>query len=129
MRVRTRYDLADETGETRREKYERIGVPVPVFEIPSEGMYLWNWFFQLNSAIHRIDFNGYYNLMPPSEIFSWMELTKNLITPNEYGILNAMDNVFCEMLNNDIKAKRDKEDEKRKQEADSMKAKARMRRR
>lgn len=129
VRVHTRYDLSNENGETRRERYERLSKPVPSFEIPREGIYLWDMFYQLTNAIHRIDFNGNYYLMQPSEIFTWMSLTKNLISPTEYDILNAMDVVFCNELNADINAKREKEELKRKQEMEAAKAKSRTRRR
>jgi len=129
VRVRARYDLAEENGETRREKYERMKQPCPTFEIPEGGLYLWTWFFQLNNAIHRVDFNGYYTLMPPSEILAWIKLTKNLITPLEYDILNSMDAVFCSELNKETKAKRDKDDERRKREIEAERSRARARRR
>lgn len=129
VRVHTRYDLSNEGGETRRERYERLCKPVPAFEIPEEGLYLWDFFNQLINAIHRVDFNGNYCVMQPSEIFAWMTLTKNLISPIEYDILNAMDVVFCNELNADIAAKREKEELKRKQEMENAKVRSRIRRR
>lgn len=129
VRVSTRYDLADKNGETRRERNKRLNIPTPEFVIPKEGVYLWDIFHNLNECIHRIDFNGYYRVMPPSEILAWCNLTNVLINENEYDILSSMDVMFCKELNAEITAEREKEEEKRKRQAEAERAKARIRRR
>lgn len=129
MRVHTRYDLISENDETRREKYERMNRPVPEFEIPTDGIYLWDWFGQLCDAVHRIDFNGNYCVISPSEFLAWSTLTNNLITPIEYDILKSMDLVFCNELNKEVQARHAKEEEKRKREMEAAKARSRTRRR
>lgn len=117
VRVYTRYDLPDDKGETRRERNKRFGViDSPEVEIPSNGEYLWELFTQLSNAIHRIDFNGYYYNLPPSEIIAWCELKHWDITADEYDIISAMDNVFCRELNKDKDATMTRKLEEQKQE-------------
>lgn len=126
VRVYTRYDLPDKNEDTRRERNERVGVYTPPFEIPEEGIYLWQWFLELNASLSRIDFNGYYCLIPPTEFLAWSNLTGNRIFPEEYDILTSMDAVYCKELNSEITSERNKEEEARKRE---MERKTRTRRR
>lgn len=108
MRVYTRYDLPDEKDDTRRERNKRVGVASPEFILPDEGLYLWEWFQNINSSVSRIR-DGFYFLIPPSEFLAWSNLTGNLITSVEYEILKAMDVSFCNEMNKELKAKQDKE--------------------
>lgn len=107
VRVYTRYDLPDEKGETRRERNIKFGQEDknPEFEIPLAGEYLWDWFTRLSNAIHRVDFNGYYYNLLPSEILAWCKLANVEMTEDEYDIITAMDSSFCNELNTDIHAK------------------------
>lgn len=121
VRVYTRYDLPNDKNQTRRERNESIDIYTPPFEIPVDGFYLWSWFTELNDSIFRIDFNGYYYCIPPSEIMAWSNLTKNYLYPEEYDILQAMDKTFCKEMNLDINAKRARDEEERKQKANRVK--------
>ena len=129
MRVYARYDLSKEGDEenTRRKLNERVGIFTPPFEIPKAGLYLWNWFIQLNNSISRIDFNGYYCNIAPSEFLAWSTLTRNYITPEEFDILKAMDGIFCKELNAEISSTRAREDEKRKREMEAKRSRVRRR--
>lgn len=127
MRVYIRYDLNDENGDSRRQLNERVGVYTPAFEIPEEGFYLWMWFQDLNSSITRIDFNGYYCLIPPSEYLAWSKLTNQSLYPEEYDILKAMDSIYCKELNAEINSKRSRDEERRKMELERKSAKSRRR--
>lgn len=129
VRVYARYDLPKEGDEenTRRKLNERVGVFTPSFEIPKAGMYLWKWFIELNNSISRIDFNGYYCSIPPSEFLAWSTLTKNYLTSEEFDILKAMDGVFCKELNAEIKSERAKKEDARKREIEAKKVKVRRR--
>ena len=129
VRVFARYDLPKEGDEenTRRKLNERVGVFTPAFEIPKAGMYLWKWFIDLNNSISRVDFNGYYCSIPPSEFLAWSTLTKNYLTPEEFDILKSMDGVFCKELNADINSDRARKEEARKRETEAKAAKVRRR--
>jgi len=117
IRVYTRYDLPDDKGETRRERNLRFGQSdSPEVEIPYAGEYLWELFTELSNAIHRVDFNGYYYNLPPSEIIAWCKLKHWDITADEYDIISAMDNVFCKELNKDRDAISSRKLEEQKQE-------------
>lgn len=107
VRVYTRYDLPNEKGETRRERNIKFGQEDknPEFEIPLAGEYLWDWFTRLSNAIHRVDFNGYYYNLLPSEVLAWCKLANVEMTEDEYDIITAMDTSFCNELNADIHAK------------------------
>lgn len=115
VRVYTRYDLPNEKGETRRERNARLNFETPELDIPFAGEYLWDWFTRLSKAIHRVDFNGYYYNIPPSEIIAWCSLTNVDMTEDEYEIISAMDSSFCKEINTEIEANRTRkmEDEKR----------------
>lgn len=117
MRIYVRYDLPDENNETRRERNERFGYKeTPNFEIPDGGFYIWDLYTELSNAIHRVDFNGYYYKLLPSEIIAWSKLTGTDISSSEYEIITAMDTVFCNELNKDKKAAEDRKYEQQKQE-------------
>lgn len=113
VRVYTRYDLPDDKNQTRRERNESINIYTPPFEIPDDGFYLWSWFTELNNSISRIDFNGYYSIIPPSEYLAWCKLTGNCLYPEEFDILQSMDVMFCKEMNLDINAKRARDEEER----------------
>lgn len=120
IRVYARYDLPDDKDETRRQRNERFGFKdSPKLEIPSAGEYLWELFTTLSNAIHRVDFNGYYYNLPPSDIISWCKLTNVDITPREYDIISSMDRVFCFELNKDKNANDTKKMEEHKREMES----------
>ena len=129
VRVFARYDLAEEGDEenTRRKRNERVGIYTPKFEIPENGFYLWEWFNELSNSVSRIDFNGYYCCIPPSEFLAWSTLTGNNLTSEEYEILKAMDSVFCKELNAEITSKRAREDDARKREMEAKSARVRRR--
>lgn len=107
IRVYTRYDLPDEKGETRRERNIKFGFEDknPEVEIPYEGEYIWELYAMLSNAIHRVDMNGYYYSLPPSEILAWCKLRDLTLTPFEYEVISAMDNSFCNEINKDKNAK------------------------
>lgn len=120
VRVYTRYDLPNEKGETRRERNLRFGYgKSPEVEIPSSGEYIWELFATLSASIHRVDFNGYYYKIPPSEILAWCELAKVDITSEEYEVISAMDDVFCKEINEDRNAAYSRKLEEQKQELEN----------
>ena len=122
VRVYTRYDLPDDRNQTRRERNESIDIYTPPFEIPEAGFYLWSWFTELNNSISRIDFNGYYCHISPSDYLAWSKLTGNHLYPEEFDILQALDTVFCKEMNLDINAKRNRDEEERNRKMNKVKS-------
>lgn len=104
VRVFTRYDLHKKDEDCRRVRNERAGVYTPKFEIPNCGEYLWEYFRELNEGISRVDSNGYYRYIPPSEYIAWLQLKKLEINSFEYDILHSMDVMFCDEINKDVEA-------------------------
>ena len=103
IRVYVRYDVPDENGQTRRERNERFGKSEesPLLEISDEGLYLWNWYFELSQSLLRVR-SGVCEPIPPSEFIAWCQATRKLIEPVEYDILRAMDHAFCDEMNKEI---------------------------
>lgn len=105
MRVRVRYDTPNERGETRRERIYRFGKHEenrpPIFYIPIEGFYLWEWFWTISARLRRIR-EGLCEPIPPSEFLSWCRASGTIVTPPEYAILCAMDEIFCEETNKEL---------------------------
>lgn len=117
IRIYTRYDLPDDKGQTRRERNEKFGFDKsPEVNIPCEGMYLWQLYSELSNAIHRIDFNGYYYNLPPSEILAWCKLANKDITSFEYDVISSMDNAFCKEINEDKNARDNRKFDEQKKE-------------
>lgn len=116
VRVSTRYDFPNESGETRRELYARLGEMTPLFIVPEVGLYLWNIFIDMNSSISR-NHDGYYSLIPPSEYLAYLKLTGLLIYPFEYDILKEMDLAYCNELNLEENKRREQMQEEAKRKA------------
>lgn len=117
MRVYVRYDTPlneDDEKSTRRVKYGQMGENVegiekpPELQIPDEGLYLWDWFLDLNSSVTRIR-DGQCSLIAPQDIAAWSHLTETLINSHEYKILRAMDLEFCNETNKEMAARRNKQ--------------------
>ena len=86
-----RYDTPDENGETRRERNARFGMgnlSTPL-DIPSDGEYLWSWFWEL-SGVRTDGFNGPQPLTVP-QIEDWSVFTGTIIRRDETAILHTMD--------------------------------------
>ncbi len=127
MRVRVRYDLPDEKGGTRRERAESFGDDVeqaPDFEVPTNGQYLWDWYFALSNRLRRVH-DGVCSPIPPSEFLAWCQASGTIVYPAEYDILAAMDDMFCEEMNKELRDYRTRQDEQRKMEMEAAKNKRR----
>ena len=68
-------------------------------------MHLWEWFFDLDNRISRMD-DGVCNRIPPSEWLAWQQMTGDIVYPWEYDILTAMDRAYCAAVNGEIAAGR-----------------------
>lgn len=125
MRVRVRYDLPDENGKSRRERASGFGDSVeqpPDFNVPAEGRYLWDWYFSLSDRVRRVR-DGVCEPIPPSEFLAWCAASGTIVYPVEYGILTAMDDMFCEEMNKELRDYRTRTEEKQKQEIEAAKNK------
>lgn len=105
-----RYDTPDENGVTRRTRNENVNLPSPEFEVPTEGLHIYRWYFQLNSLVSRMS-EGICKRIPLSEYLAWSKLTGNLVYPSEYDILFAMDETFCIETNEELQNLRDRKEE------------------
>lgn len=68
---------------------------------------MWAWFRELSSIASPIS-DGFYRHIPPSEYLAWQQITGNIVYSWEYDILFAMDAVYCEEMNKEIRARMDK---------------------
>lgn len=109
--------MPDESGETRRQRNERLREITPDFRIPPNGSHIWEWFKEI-SAVASPVFEGFYRRIPPSEYLAWQQLTGNIVYPVEYDILFAMDGVFCDEMNAEIQSRRTIQQERLKKEAE-----------
>lgn len=99
-------DDGNETYLTRRqynESFQKFDNPVP--EIPESGQYLWDWFFDADARVSRID-DGTCRMIPPTEWIAWQRLHGEIIYHWEYGTLAAMDRAYCAAVNEEIAAGR-----------------------
>lgn len=115
MRVFVRYDYPDENEQTRRERNEHMAdegadVESPPLIIPDEGQYLWDWYDTLNKCVSRTR-EGHCNPIPPSEFLAWKEASGLLINSSEYAVLCAMDRAYCEEMNKELAAYRERQRE------------------
>lgn len=125
MRVRVRYDLPDENGETRRERSLRFGVEDngPNLDIPAGFYHLWEWYWTISARLRRVR-DGVAEPIPPSEFTHWCHNSGTIIRPVEYAILSAMDDVFCDEMNLELRDYRLRENERSRKEAEANKPKS-----
>jgi hypothetical protein len=109
--------MPDENGLSRRERNERFGQgPSPTVDIPDHGLYLWEWYFQLSGRLRRVR-DSVCEPIPPSEFLAWCEASGTIVNTLEYGILSAMDDAFCDEMNQELKDYNTRMQEKREFEA------------
>lgn len=90
----------------------------PELYIPEIGMYMWNWYSEINGSIGRI-IDGVCRPIPPSEFLAWSMLTGNTLRAHEYEILRALDDAYCSETNKELQAKRNKDAEAQKRDVQS----------
>lgn len=93
--------MKDETGRTREEKNEAVDHPVPVIIIPTEGIYLVEWFDELMEGVNRVRDN-HCEVIPWTEYLAWSKVTGRIVRPPEYAILKAMDQAYCKVMNEEL---------------------------
>lgn len=127
VRIRVRYDTKDENGETRRERNEKFDADSPSLDIPDEGLYLWQWFWNLATWFKRVR-SGSAEIIVPSEMEAWANLNGVEVRPAEFAILHAMDMAFCEATNVEISEWRERDKERQRQEHEAAKGRGKGRR-
>jgi hypothetical protein len=109
--------MPDEKGLTRRERNERFGQgSSPAIDIPGAGDHLWEWYFQLSGRLRRVR-DGVCEPIPPSEFMAWCEASGTIVNALEYAMLSAMDDAFCDEMNQELQDYNTRMDEKRKADA------------
>lgn len=98
---RARYETPGRNDQTRAERNEAFQQPVPVWEIPEEGLYLWNWFFEISDGVNRV-VQGQVIRLSWVDIRAWIELSENIVHPREIAILKSMDMAYCEALEGEL---------------------------
>lgn len=121
IRVFVRYEQPDERGLTRRERNESFQQPAPEFAIPEGGEYLWVWYHEISDTLRRVD-DGVCFPIPWSEYKAWAEVTRQIVNSDEYAILRSIDIDFCDEMNKELQAFRERENER--QRADILAAQA-----
>jgi len=96
-----RYDMADEKGETRRQRNERFGAPSPEVEIPHQLLHVWDWFWEL-SARRRSGPEA----LTFADIGEWSRLRQVDLQPIEVEFLMAMDDAYLKAVREDQEAAR-----------------------
>jgi hypothetical protein len=94
--------VKDKDGETRRERNESFETESPEAEVPDNGVFLWDWFWELRQSQPP----GLSGPVPISngELALWCQLTGNIIRREEIAILRAMDSRYCAEINEESEA-------------------------
>ena len=112
----------NESGETRREQYERFGkegvtsketglpLEAPDIEIPDQYVRHWLMFFKISNQVSRIK-EGICGRIPPSEYLAWSKLTGVEFSQDDYELLVEMDEAFCVAMNAELEERRPKPDD------------------
>lgn|GEM_PF-909392 len=98
-----RYDMADEKGETRRQRNERFEIATPDVDLPDEGAHVWAWFWDL-SARRRAGPEA----LSFSDVGDWQRLLQLDLLPQEVGMLMAMDDKYLAAVREDQAAARER---------------------
>ena len=93
--------MADERGETRRQRNERFGEKSPEVRVPDEVHHVWGWFWTLSarrkSGPEALTFG---------EIGEWQRITGQAVLPEEVEMLTAMDDAYLRAVREDQAAAR-----------------------
>ncbi|MGE8288663.1 MAG: phage tail assembly chaperone [Stenotrophomonas sp.] len=93
--------MADEKGETRRQRNERFGATSPEVEVPDQLLHVWDWFWEL-SARRRSGPEA----LTFADIGEWSRLRQVDLQPIEVEFLMAMDDAYLKAVREDQEAAR-----------------------
>lgn len=88
-----------------------LKTPMPDFEVPEAGQYLWDWYKALSGRLQR-NRDGVCSPIPPTEFAAWVNAMGLIVLPSEYECLCAMDIAYVEVMNEELEAKRAADAEK-----------------
>ncbi len=93
--------MADEKGETRRQRNARFDEKSPDVEVPPEGAHVWGWFWTLSdrrrSGPEALTF---------ADVGEWSRLLQIDLLPQEVEMLMAMDDRYLRAVREDQDAAR-----------------------
>lgn len=93
--------MADEKGETRRQRNERFEEASPDIEVPEEGGHVWDWFWTLSarrrSGPEALSFG---------EVAEWCRLLLQDVLPAEVEMLMEMDDAYLRAVREEQAASR-----------------------
>ena len=72
--------------------------------MPPAGQYLWEWFHGAGSMRRYQD--GYPCQLTPPEWLGWQEMTGNIVRPEEWQVLRAIDAALCGALSSELSDQR-----------------------
>jgi hypothetical protein len=95
--------MADEKGETRRQRNARFDEPSPEIDVPPEGEHVWGWFWELS---HRRGTGP--EALTFGEVAAWRRLTGQDVEPAEVEMIMAMDDAYLRAVREDQAAARER---------------------
>lgn len=98
------------------ESGSKVVQPAPALDIPESGEHVWEWYFDLSNRLRRVR-DGACEPIAPTEFLAWREITGSIVYPAEYDILGSMDLAFVDEMNKELSAYRERENDRRAQEA------------
>ena len=110
LRTSARYDTPDRNGETRRQRNARFKQESPSWEIPKGGEIIWEWFEDAGDL--RGSSDGYPAKLSATEWLAWQQMTGNIVRPEEWQILRAMDTAYISALRSEFSDQMARESEK-----------------
>ena len=99
--------MKDSDGETRRERNVKFEVDCPDIDVPENGHFLWDWFWDLRQS----QAPGFSGPSPISnqEIIAWASITGNILRREEAAVIKQMDSRYCREISIESEAIRERE--------------------
>lgn len=88
-------------------------MPVPDYEIPDGGEYLWDWFVDLLAWSDLIN-DGLARKPVPRDLLDWAHVTGNVVNADEYAILRDMGAAWAGAMNEELRYSRETKAEREK---------------
>lgn len=122
---RARYLTPDKNGETRADRNAAVADDdepdtTPEWDVPPEGQYIYDWYCDIERGINRV-VGGAVKRFTWQDLEAWRNLSGNLVRPNEFAIIKAMDLAYCEALEGELQYMRATAEDEAKREAEMQK--------